>query len=203
MVFLIGYSKINRRLKLLTFAAILIVFILLINISPWFSNKGGTERVCQVLLKGEIICDPETYHLSMPKEQFSNKNDLLESVIYIIKHPIAFSKLASLRIVSELLPFYRPWLSIEFIFRFLLWMLPAYIFTIIGSLFYKKQVALQIVFAIICSHLLIIALTFSEREFRFLTHILPLFYLAGICGCYFVVKKVLLKTEVMGKLQEK
>jgi hypothetical protein len=192
--FLIRNSAIDRRLKYLTYASVIIVFILVMNHSPWFSKNRELDRFNQLILSGQIICDPDTYHLAMPKEVFPNKNDLPESMMYIAKHPVAFVKLGFLKIASELLPIYRPWLSVKFILRFLIWMLPAYLFTIISSLFLKKRVALQIVLALLLSHLIIIAFTFSEREFRFLTHIIPLFYLAGSCGFYFVVKKVLIKT---------
>jgi 4-amino-4-deoxy-L-arabinose transferase-like glycosyltransferase len=192
-IFLIQYSKINGRLKFFTWVSILIIFIAIMNNSPWFSKKSDLEKVSQLIVSGKIICDPETYHLSMPEETFSHKNDLSESLIYIVKHPIAFGKLAILRIGSELLPIYRPWLTVEFILRFLLWMLPAYIFTIIGSIFFRKQLGLKIVLAIIFAHLLIIALTFSEREFRFLIHFLPLFHLVAGCGLYIILKKVTLK----------
>jgi hypothetical protein len=72
-------------------------------------------------------------------------------------------------------------------------MLPAYFFSLVSLYFIKKQRGLKIIVTFLFAHLLIIAFSFSEREFRFLTQMLPLFYLAGTCGLYFLIQKVNLK----------
>ncbi len=195
LFFIIQYYNLLFRSKIIIYLSLFVGFIFIMNYSPWFSKNRELDGLHQLIMKGQIICDKETFHLSMPKENFSNKNDLVESVTYIVKHPFAFTKLAFLRIASELFPIYRPWLTIKFIIRFNLWMLPTYFFTLVSLYFIKQQRGLKIILTFLFAHLLIIAFSFSEREFRFLTQILPLFYLAGTCGFYFMVKKFILKNK--------
>ena len=195
LFFIIQHSHLLFRSKIIIYLSILIGFIFVMNYSPWFSKKRELDGLHQLIRTGQIICDKKTYHLPMPKESFSNKNDLIESFIYIVKHPFYFIKLATLRVASELFPIYRPWLTIKFIIRFNLWMLPTYFFTLVSFYFMKKQIGLKIIISFLFAHILIIALSFSEREFRFLTQMLPLFYLAGTCGLYFIIQKFILKNN--------
>ena len=195
LFFIIQYSNLILRSKIIIYLTLFIGFLLIMNYSPWFSKKRELDGLHQLISKGQIICDKKTYHLPMPKETFTNNNDLIESFTYIVKHPISFVKLACLRVVSELFPIYRPWLTIKFIIRFNLWMLPAYFFTLVSLFFIKKLRGLKIILTFLFAHLLIIAFSFSEREFRFLTQMLPLFYLAGTCGFYFMIQKLVLKNR--------
>lgn len=195
LFFIIHYSNIVIRSKTMIYLSLFIGFLLVMNYSPWFSKNRELDGLHQLISKGQIICDKKTYHLPMPKETFSNKNDLIESFKYIVKHPFSFIKLASLRVASELFPIYRPWLTTQFIIRFNLWMIPVYFFTLSSLYFIKKNRGLKIIITFLFAHLLIIAFSFSEREFRFLTQILPLFYLAGTCGFYFILKKYILKNR--------
>jgi hypothetical protein len=195
LFFIIQYSNLILRSKIIIYLTLSIGFLLIMNYSPWFSKKRELDGLHQLISKGQIICDKETFHLTMPKETFTNNNDLIESFTYIVKHPISFVKLACLRVVSELFPIYRPWLTIKFIIRFNLWMLPAYFFTLVSLFFIKKLRGLKIILTFLFAHLLIIAFSFSEREFRFLTQMLPLFYLAGTCGFYFMIQKLVLKNR--------
>lgn len=189
IIFLLLYSKLSKTIKYSLITSSLIIFIIIINYSPWFSNNSETEKINELLLNGTIICSPDTYCLEMPKANFTDENILYFSALYILKHPLKFIELGGLRIASELLPIYRPWLSNEFIIRFFLWMLPLYLFTLAAILFIRKNLGLKIVMCVIALHLLILSLTFSEREFRFLIHILPLLCVTGSCGLYIVFKK--------------
>lgn len=187
--FMVQFSTLHAMAKTIIYCTSFLLFFIFLQKSPWFTNKGDIERISTVLLEGEIICDKNTYHLPMPQESFSNKNDLLESTLYLLKHPIASAQLASLRIGSELFPILRPWLSFKFKLRFLFWTLPAYVFALFCFFNFKGHRGVQILLLVLLSQLLIIAASFSEREFRFLVPLLPLFYLAGACGFYFLLKK--------------
>lgn len=200
LIFLIASSHLRQSFKVMLGLAVPVGFIALMNFSPWFTSNVEFEHLGDVLKKGEIICDPNSHHLAMPAGVFLGANDLLESTLYILKHPFSFTKLAALRVASELLPIYRPWLSLKFKIRFLLWMLPLYFFSIVAFFFSVKGSVLKFVMAFIISHLFIIALTFSEREFRFLVPMLPLFVLLGAFGLNTFLKKIgLVKSKSGGQ----
>jgi hypothetical protein len=142
-----------------------------------------------LFLKGEIIWGFTDLRMSMPIDKDSNKNIQKFGFNYVLNHPVAVVKLAMLRVAAELLPIFRPKNSVKFITRFLLWMLPAYLFSLIGAVFLRKNFGVILIIVIIISHLFIISLTYSEQEFRFLMYILPLIYLMGTFGIYEIYKR--------------
>ena len=50
---------------------------------------------------------------------------------------------------------------------------------------------MQVIFVIVLSHIMIISLTHSEHEFRFMTSILSLIHIMGACGIFIIIKKLL------------
>ncbi len=196
--FAIIAQKINLKIKIISVASIIITFFLILIYVPVFSNNVKVLETHDLLLKGEIIWGHKESQLDMPKETASENNYSKLGFMYILKHPITVTKLAIHRVAAELLPIYRPWNSTKFIIRFLLWMLPAYILSLIGAVFLRRNIGISIIMSIIISHLFIIACTYSDQEFRFLMYILPLIYLMGVFGLYEVYKKILkyyFKTE--------
>ena len=175
--------KINFKIKLISIASVFTIFVLIIIFVFSLNNKLKNENAANLLMKGEIIWGHKESRLNMPAN-----NDSVSEYKYILKHPVAVAKLGITRIATELLPIHRPWNSLNFIFRFLLWMLPAYLLSLIGMVFLRKNIGVIIIMTVIILHFCIIAFTFSDQEFRFLIYVLPLIYLMGIFGLNEILK---------------
>jgi len=183
-ILLIIYSKINLKVKLGGAVIVLIIFFFGFMNLAVFKNAFKSDEISKTLIKGEIIWGYHELHLNMHQGNYSENMSLTECVSYVVIHPLLFMKLAALRVGCELLPIYRPWLSIAFILRFLLWMLPAYILAVAGSISYRRVKASAIILVLFLTHIFIIAVSFSDREFRFLVYLLPLIYVMAGCGFY-------------------
>lgn len=137
-----------------------------------------------------IFKDPNYDLLNVSPRPNEGRNYLLG---YNFSDPRPFFK----RIAAELFPIYRPWTSLNYVLRFLIWMLPLYIFSFIGSLYLFRNRGILFIMITLCLHLFIIGITYANNEFRFMIQVLPLFVLLCSCGMHELWKKArtLLKTK--------
>jgi hypothetical protein len=183
-VFAILIQKINFKIKVIAVISVITIFLLMVVYMPIFKNDINGVKTGDLFLKGEIIWGFTDLRLKMPSDNNSETSYQKFGAGYVLKHPLAVTKLMMMRVTAELLPVFRPKNSTKFIIRFLLWMLPAYILSILGAIFLRKNINILLILSIIISHLLIIAVTYSEQEFRFLIYILPLIYLMATFGIF-------------------
>lgn len=188
LFFIIIFTNLNWKQKIGIFLFPIILFFIIINTSSFkkvvrdYKNTGLNEQ-------GVIIWEhPEIKQNNyVPDDSIKNN---FGNIIYGIHKAYYGSGLVFKRIAAELLPVYRPWLSLKFIIRFLLWMLPAYIFSVLGLFYLFRNKGFVLAFLILLSHLLFIGITYADQEFRYLIYILPIIYLLGTCGLYASCKKL-------------
>lgn len=197
--FVVIAQKNNRLIKSTIVVSVISSFFLVMIYVPFFSNKIKALEDYDLFSKGEIIFGRKESCLNMPKETYSDDNNSALGMKYILRHPAAAIKLSFARVATELLPLNRPWLTTKFIIRFLLWMVPAYVFFLIAAVRLRKNIGVLIIIFIVISHLGIIAWTRSDNDFRFLTYILPLIYLMGVFG-FHEVSRNFLKNNLKIKL---
>jgi len=193
--FFIIYSKYNWYIKLAGTFTIITFFLMCVIYIPILNHaiqKVGSDElpINKELEKGVVIWGHNELCLNMPKDTNTGNRNWTESNSYIFKHPFACFKLAIYRVLSELLQINHPWYSVKYQIRILLWLFPAYLLAIIGIMYFKNKVGIKVAIFIILAHILIIALTWSEHDNRFLNYFLPLIYLLSGCGLYFILKKI-------------
>lgn len=182
LCFIIGSQKINLKIKLTSFVVVMFLFSLFIACFLIFNNRVKSVKTADLFMSGQVIWGHTELKVAMPKECCLGKNNSFSAIKYVFKHPVSVIKIGIIRIFTELFPLNRPYLSTKYILRFLFFMLPAYFFAVIGFLSFRRNRGVLILSSIIILHLCIIAITFSDQEFRFLIYILPLIYLLTAIG---------------------
>ena len=191
--FFIFYSNFKRLLKFLCLFLIPLIFFFSTVYFGVLNRSFKDNPIVQQSQKGLVIYGHDELCIVMPKDISIESNNWIKSYfVYTLKHPIASLKLATVRVFTEFLQINRSWLSVKYKIRFLFWMLPSYLLAIIGIIYYRHKAAMQVIFVIVLSHIMIIALTHSEHEFRFMTSILSLIHVMGACGIFFIIKKYFL-----------
>ncbi|MFH0866602.1 MAG: glycosyltransferase family 39 protein [Bacteroidota bacterium] len=189
LVFILIFTNLNWKLKTGISLFPVILFFLVFDTS-FFNKAEKVYKIAGLNKQGVIIWEhPEIRHNKYVPDEYVKKNNF-RNITYGLHKAYYSSSLVLKRIAAELLPVYRPWLSLKFILRFLLWMLPAYFFTVAGLFFLFKNKGFAFALIILSSHLLFIGITYADQEFRYLVYILPVFILLGTSGLYAVWKKL-------------
>lgn len=149
----------------------------------------------KLLQTGVIVWGHNDLRLNMPETYTLEGKHWSQSFTYIIKHPIAVMHLAISRLSAEYLQMYRPWTSLKFKIRFLLWMIPGYLFAFLGIYFLRNKFEIKLISIILLSQMLIISATCSEHEFRYMLSTVSLIYLLAVCGLFAIVQKFSIKFE--------
>lgn len=182
IIIILIFTKIKRIYKICILLLPIIIFIFLLKI-PSFVELLDDYRVSSYNKHKVVLFELPgfDYNKTVHEDSFSDnseKSNCILNKIYL--DPITAFK----RISAELFPLYRPWLSVKFIVRFLIWMLPGYLFALIGLFYLFRNKGFLFITVVLLLHLFLIGITYAEKEFRFLTFILPLFILLGICGMH-------------------
>jgi 4-amino-4-deoxy-L-arabinose transferase-like glycosyltransferase len=183
--------------KVIWFFSVAMGFVICVSFLP-FTNRSvqniGTEKILmnEVLLNGEVIPDHKELRIKMPADTALMKKNWTAGFSYVIRHPLTCAKLGIYRIATELFQIRRPWYSAKYYLRSFLWIFPAYIFAMIGLIYYRKKTGIKIILAIILVHILTIAVTFADHDARFLNYFLPLINILSGCGITFVIDKMAL-----------
>ena len=187
--FFIFYSKFKLKFKISSVIIIFFSFIILANSIPTLQKAINATTPIELMKKGEVIWGHPELRIDMPKEEIKNQENWSQGYKYIIKHPYSSSKLAFLRIGNMFIQI-RSHHSITYKAHILLWIIPAYLLAFLGIIKYRKSMITRIVLAVIIGHALIVALTYSTHESRFLIYILPIIYLLSGCGFIYVLQKL-------------
>ena len=186
---IIQYSNLKKYLKYTSIIIVIIFFSLSAVFISGFNKAIQKEASCQNLVNGTVIWGNAEQKLNMPLDTIIENKNWTNSYSYIAKHPIDCIKLATYRVASETLTLNRPWMSLKFRIRFLIWVLPAYFFAIFGYFLFKQKIAVKISGIFILTQLILISLTFADHDFRFILYILPIIYLLCSCGILFFYRK--------------
>lgn len=173
--------------------SIFLLFAMMAALIPGLKNQIQITTPVENLQKGVTVWDHPELYINMPQEPDLDITDWTSGVKYIFKHPFASLKLGLTRIGYSLIHI-RPYHSLKYQIRVLLWIIPAYFLFIIGLFFVRKNPIYKIGILIILSHLLIIFLTYVEHDSRFDIYILPVFYVLSGVGLV-ETKKILFKTH--------
>jgi hypothetical protein len=187
--FFIFYSKFKLKVKISSVVIIFFSFIIMANSIPALHKAITVTTPVDLMKKGEVIWGHPELRIDMPKEELKILENWSQAYKYIIKHPFSCSKLAFLRIGNMFIQI-RSHHSTMYKAHMLLWIIPAYLLAFFGIVKYRKSMIIRIVLAVIIGHALIVALTYSTHESRFLIYILPIIYLLSGCGFISVLEKV-------------
>ncbi len=133
------------------------------------------------LQRGITVWGHDELNLSMPQEPELSDAGWTAGYRYVLKHPLASMKLAAARAAYSI-GHIRPYHSARYKLHVLLWILPAYLFSLFAVYHYRKNPLLWISLAFIGGHLLVIALSYAEHDSRFDIYILPMFYMLAAAG---------------------
>jgi hypothetical protein len=191
LFFFIWFSDFKKQLKYISVFLVIVSFFLSMAFIPLLNQNIQDVPAIVMLLKGGVIFGRDDVNIKMPEDKNLEQKNWTNAYSYIAKHPIACVKLAICRVATELLPINRPWQTLKFKIRFLIWLLPGYFLAIFGIRAFRRKSAYAITLTVIVAHLCVIALTHADYEWRFLFHVLPLIYLLSACGLYAVYNKYL------------
>ncbi len=140
------------------------------------------------LENGITVWGHNELNLNMPKDSVINRTDWTAGFSYVLKHPLASTKLACMRIWYSIIHI-RPFHSVEYKTHVLIWILPAYLLTIIALVKFWRRKLIKLGFWFIATHLIVIALSYAEHDSRFDIYILPIFYLISGISLGLLIQK--------------
>jgi 4-amino-4-deoxy-L-arabinose transferase-like glycosyltransferase len=191
-VFVIFYfitSGFERRTKLILAGITIMIFIITATSVSVFRNSIQITTPMQNLQNGVTVWNHPELAVKMPKEPNLNNDKLSDGIKYVARHPLSSLKLGAIR-ASYTLIHIRPYHSINYKIRVLMWIIPAYIFAIIGLFAHRKKQITLAGLLIIAGHLLVVALTYAEHDSRFDIYILSVFYIFAGAGIVSVLRKL-------------
>lgn len=186
-VFITINTHIKKVFKIIILLCPLVMLFIALNI-PSFIKLLDEYQVFSFNRHRVIIFENPNFDTKNPAEKDSLH--IKGSSIYLFDHDYTGPFTAIKRISAELFPIYRTWVSFKFILRFLIWMLPLYLFSFLGLFYLFRNKGFMFVAVVLFFHLFLTGITYADKEFRFLVQILPLFTLLGICGLYTVWMKL-------------
>ena len=138
------------------------------------------------LRQGTVLWNHEEWHVPMPVDPRGG-HTLEGGILYGLRHPIASARLAATRVLVELSGI-RPYYSRFHNIFVLMWYVPLHALAVYG--FSKTQSPLaRLMAAVIGAHLLIIALTFTNWDGRFISYVVPLISIFAAGGAITVASR--------------
>jgi 4-amino-4-deoxy-L-arabinose transferase-like glycosyltransferase len=160
-------------------AAVLLAVIAVIAVL----NFGARDqaRVLEFLIRrGDVIWGYPEGRLLMPADPESAERSWLTLWNYVLRHPLETVHLAISRVATELIrarPFYPALIN----GILLAYLLPLYIFALLGFSRLRNKPLAHLLAAVVSGHLLIVGVTFADWSGRFLVYILPLVFVFSAC----------------------
>lgn len=167
----------NWVARSLTAAGGVIALLLVISLTPSFSVSLEAESPASQVLEGRVIWGAEQTYKDMPAVELSapGYSGVLE---YAVAHPAAYISLMANRVGWELAGV-RPHFSTKHNVYVLLYLMPLYLFTVIGLIRYWRHPVIILSIFTFALHAGLIAITFADWSGRFLTYAFPL-----LCVCF-------------------
>lgn len=148
---------------------------------PAFRGGIQAERPGEMLRKGEVIWGYPAARLSMPGSREPIAAGWTGELGYILRHPLACTRLACLRVWTEFAhvrPFYSPRHNSIIV----VCVAAVYVLAAIGYFMVRSQPLARLIAAVIGGQALVIALTFADWDGRFLLYVFPGICLFSACG---------------------
>jgi len=187
-VFIIIYSNWRKYTKITLSILIPISFILILAGISEINKSIMITTPIDNLENGITVWGHNELNLNMPKDSVINRTDWTAGFSYVLKHPLASTKLACMRIWYSIIHI-RPFHSVEYKTHVLIWILPAYLLTIIALVKFWRRKLIKLGFWFIATHLIVIALSYAEHDSRFDIYILPIFYLISGISLGLLIQK--------------
>lgn len=187
-VFIIIYSNWRKYTKITLSILIPISFILILAEISEINKSIMITTPIDNLENGITVWGHNELNLNMPKDSVINRTDWTAGFSYVLKHPLASTKLACMRIWYSIIHI-RPFHSVEYKTHVLIWILPAYLLTIIALVKFWRRKLIKLGFWFIATHLIVIALSYAEHDSRFDIYILPIFYLISGISLGLLIQK--------------
>jgi 4-amino-4-deoxy-L-arabinose transferase-like glycosyltransferase len=134
-----------------------------------------------MLRRGEVIWGFPASRLSMPSETDTDDGGLSGAIGYVLRHPLASTKLAAVRVFTEM-AHTRPFYSRAHNLFCLIFLVPVYVLAVSGFLRRCRQPLAWLLMVVIVSHLLVQAVNYADWDGRFLLYVLPLIGVLAACG---------------------
>ncbi len=187
--FFIVIMPVSKRIKIFSAIGVVVIFVLAMSFLPLFNKSIQITTPVDNLQKGITVWGHDELNVEMPHDSEIERDNWVGGLKYIIKHPIATLKLASLRVGYSLIHI-RPYHSTKYKLRVLFWLIPSYILCLIAIWFYRKRRELLIPICIVLAHLFVIAVSYAEHDSRFDIYILPMIYSMAAWALYKIVSHV-------------
>jgi len=154
-----------------------IALLLVIPLTPSFSVSLDAESPASQVIEGRVIWGAEQTYKDMPAVELSapGYSGVFE---YAIAQPVAYISLMASRVGWELVGV-RPYFSTKHNAYVLLYLIPVYLFALIGSTRSWRHPAILLSVATFALHMGLVAITFADWSGRFLTYAFPL-----LCVCF-------------------
>jgi 4-amino-4-deoxy-L-arabinose transferase-like glycosyltransferase len=176
----VSYSYLKKHIKIVLAILFPLVFILAAAGISGINNSIMITSPIDNLQKGVTVWGHDELNMDMPKDSVIDKSNWTAGFEYVVRYPIESISLAFMRVWYSVVHI-RPYHSLEYKIHVLLWIIPAYILSVIALLVFWKEKIVKLAFWFIVAHLIVVALSYAEHDSRFDTYILPVFYLlAGI-----------------------
>ena len=169
-------------------AASIAVAIAFVVVAMMFASGDiGQQSPAVKLYTGEVVWQEELWRVDMPPTDMT-RTSLSDGVLYGLRHPMASGWLVLKRLGVMFLRI-RPSYSLLHNLFLLAFHLPIAAFGIAAFYSLRRSAATWVIATMVCSHALVVALTFNDNDGRFTLYFTPLLATAAVGSVVTLVRR--------------